>query len=90
MYNGCREVIPMPRIMVAMKLTEAEKALLEKRVQVSKMTMSDYLRVCMLVDSVMDGDKDAIKLMAGNLRAKVTQRLVSLLGFDEKDVPVKA
>jgi hypothetical protein len=80
----------MPRIMVAMKLTEAEKALLDKRVEASGMTLSDYLRVCMLVDGVMDGDKDALKLVAGNLREKVGRRLSSILGFEGQDAPVKA
>jgi hypothetical protein len=80
----------MPRIMVNMKLTEEERALLAKRAVVLQMTEADYLRVCMLVDSVLDGDRDAVRIVGGNLREKVGRRVANLLGFEFKNAPVKA
>lgn len=80
----------MPRILVAMKLTEDEKALLTKLSERNDMTVADYLRVCMLIDGVMSGDRDAIKLAGGVLREKVAQRFSALLGFGSSNAPVKA
>lgn len=80
----------MPRIMVAMKLTEEERALLAKLSERNDMTEADYLRVCMLIDGVMSGDRDALKLAGGALREKVARRFSHLLGFSSTDAPVKA
>lgn len=80
----------MPRIMVAMKLTEDERRLLSKAARDNDMTEADYLRVCMLMDRVMDADPLAIKIASGALREKVGRRVAEVLGFNFKDVPVKA
>ena len=80
----------MPRVMIGMKLTEGERALLAKLSQRNRMTEADYLRVCMLIDGVMSGDRDALKLAGGALRDKVARRFSELLGFSSGDAPVKA
>ena len=71
----------MPRIMVTMKLTDEERALLSKLSDNNRMTEADYLRVCMLVDGVMSGDRDALRIAGGQLREKVARRVSALLGF---------
>lgn len=80
----------MPRIMVAMKLTEDERKLLSKAAKANSMTEADYLRVCMIMDRVMDADPLAMKIAGAALRVKVGQRVASLLGFKFEDAPVKA
>lgn len=72
----------MPRIMITLKLTEDERALLAKAAKANDMTEADYLRVCMIMDRVMDGDPLAIKITAGNLREKVARRVAAMLGMD--------
>jgi hypothetical protein len=76
--------------MVTLKLTEEERALLAKLATKRNMTEADYLRVCMVMDGVMDGDKDAVKIVGGKLRDVVGKRISELCGFDFKDAPVKA
>lgn len=80
----------MPICQLAIKFTEDERALLRKRAAKEKMTEADYLRVCMIMDSVMDGDPLAFKITGRNLREKVGRRVADLLGFQVSDAPVKA
>lgn len=80
----------MPICQLAIKFTEDERALLRKRAAKQKMSEADYLRVCMIFDSVMDGDSLALKITAGRMREKVGRRLAQVLGFEVTDVPVKA
>lgn len=67
----------MPRIMVTLKLTEEERALLRKRSSAEGTTEADYLRMCMLTESFFAGDQDALKIMRGHLGALVRQKLNS-------------
>lgn len=80
----------MPRIMIGMKLTEDERKLLAKAAKANDMTEADYLRVCMLMDRVMDADPLAMKIAGATLRAKVGRRVATLLGFKFENAPVKA
>jgi len=59
----------------AIKFTEEERALLRKRARIEKMSEADYLRVCMIVDAMLAGDRDAIKITAGRLREKFVARV---------------
>lgn len=70
----------MPIIQVNVKLTADERALLAKGAKANDMTEADYLRVCMIMDRVMDGDPLAIKVTAGRIREKVRRKVTELLG----------
>lgn len=78
----------MPIVQINVKLTDQEKALLAKRAKANELTEADYFRVCMILEGVMDGDKDAIRITGGHLREKLA-RSVSRLGLFT-DAPVKA
>jgi hypothetical protein len=75
------EVKEMPRIMVNMRLTEDERDLLAKAAKANDVSESDYLRICMLMDRVMDADPLALKICAGKLREKVGRRVAEVLGL---------
>lgn len=77
----------MPILRLQIKFTDEERALLQKLAAKDGMTEADYLRVCMLMDGVMGGDRDAIRIMAGKLREKVAAKMASLL---RTDAPSKA
>jgi hypothetical protein len=80
----------VPILQLAIKFTEAERALLRKRSVKLDMSEADVLRVCMVMDAMMDGDKDAFKITAGRLREKVGKRLADLVEYRPQDAPVKA
>ncbi len=81
----------MPIMKLQIKFTDEERALLQEMAERNGMTEADYLRVCMIVDGVMSGNKQAIKITAGRLREKVGRRVADLLGLRfEQDAPSKA
>lgn len=80
----------MPILKLQIKFTDEERALLKKLAAKNDMTEADYLRVCMIMDGVLEGDRDAIKITAGRLREKVGRRVADLLGMTFTDAPVKA
>jgi uncharacterized protein (DUF1778 family) len=82
------EVREMPRVMVNMKLTEDERKLLAKAAKANDLTEADYLRVCMIMDRLMEADPLAMKITAGRLREKVGRRVADVLRI--MDEPVKA
>ncbi|MFB3924405.1 MAG: hypothetical protein ACE145_22005 [Terriglobia bacterium] len=61
------------------RLTAEEKTLLERRAKKEKMTESDYLRVCMVMDSVISGDVDALKIVGQSLSEKLADRVRALV-----------
>jgi hypothetical protein len=79
----------MPRVMVAIQMTNEEKALLDKRAEHHGQTIGEYLRVCVLMDGVMDLDVDALKIAKHRAKAKVGERLSKLLGVDVTDALIK-
>ena len=48
---------------------------MRKRAKIEKLSEADYLRICMIVDAVLAGDRDAIKITAGRLREKFLARV---------------
>jgi hypothetical protein len=65
----------MPTLMFNIKFTDEERAILRRQAKKSKSTEADHLRVCMLVDAVVEGDMQAIKLTAGRMREKFVARM---------------
>jgi hypothetical protein len=63
----------MPVVAFNIKFSEAERALLAKRAKAEHMTEADYLRMCMIMDSVVSGDVDALKLIGTKLRDTVAE-----------------
>jgi hypothetical protein len=75
----------MPREMITVKMTEAERALLNKRAKKADMSVADYLRMTMVLEAVMAGDLDAVKILAENVRGKLVRSFSGM-----QDAPVKA
>jgi hypothetical protein len=71
--------------MITVKLTDAERALLNKRAKKADMSVADYLRMTMVLEAVMAGDLDAVKILAENVRGKLVRSFSGM-----QDVPVKA
>ena len=63
----------MPVVQFNIKFSDAERELLRKRARAEKMGEADYLRLCMIMDSVMSGDVDALKIVGGKLREKAAE-----------------
>jgi hypothetical protein len=61
--------------MVNMRLTDAERALLKRRAESENLTEADYLRVCMLMDSLMSGDYGAAKIFGEKVRSKLFEKV---------------
>ena len=61
----------MPRIMITMKLTEDERALLKKRAEKLDLTEADYLRMTMVLESILSGDLLAVKVLGQEARVKL-------------------
>jgi len=61
----------MPRIMVTMKLTEEERALLRERSDKQDMTEADYLRMCMMMEAITAGNFKALKIFGDKVRGKL-------------------
>jgi len=69
----------MPIETLQIKFTDAERALLRKRSKALNMPEADVLRVCMICDAVLDGDRDAMRITTGRLREKVALKVASVL-----------
>ena len=76
----------MPRILVNLKLTEGERALLRRRAQKMDLTEADYLRAAMCMEAFTAGDLGAVKILGEGLRRKLSD--VFARGI--LDAPVKA
>jgi hypothetical protein len=64
----------MARLQINMRMTEAEQALLARRAKAEGISEADYLRVCMVMDSVIAGDMGAVKILADHLRSKLAEK----------------
>jgi hypothetical protein len=80
----------MPIETLQIRFTDEERALLRKRSKVLNMPEADVLRVCMICDAVLDGDRDAWRISTGKLREKVAMKVASALKLSFGDAPAKA
>ena len=53
--------------MMQFRVNDEEKALIEKCAKKAGMTVSEYIRACMLMEMVIDGEMQALKIMVGPL-----------------------
>lgn len=71
----------MPISQFSIKFTSEERALLRKQAAKRGLSEADCLRVCLVVDSVMDGDPLAVKITVGRVRDLARRRMSELFGL---------
>lgn len=54
------------------RLEDVIKQLIVRRAKESDMSISDYVRHCVLFDSVADGDMEAVKVLSFALKSKIS------------------
>lgn len=65
------------------RVTGREKVLIEKCARKVKMTVSDYVRVCMLMEMIVDGEMEAVKIVATTVSRKAIDGLKRKMQFAE-------
>jgi antitoxin component of RelBE/YafQ-DinJ toxin-antitoxin module len=61
--------------MMQFRVTDDEKALIEKCAAKSGMTVSEYIRACMLMEMMIDGEIQAMKIIGRALGVKAMDAL---------------
>ena len=65
--------------MMQFRVNDEEKALIEKCARKAGMTVSEYIRACMLMEMIIDGEPTALKIVGRALGQKaldvLTQRV---------------
>jgi hypothetical protein len=69
-------------------LTKQERLYIKRRAGANRLPEADYLRMCVLVEGVMEHDAEAWLMMVGRVKALVTERLRQALG--QTELPVRA
>lgn len=62
-------------IMMAVRLSSAEKKLLQKRAKAEGLSEADYIRLAVVMDSVLAGEMDGLKIVGSLMAEKVGERL---------------
>lgn len=57
------------------KVTPAERSLIEKCARKQDMSVSEYVRACLLMEMVLDGEMQAIKIVASTIGRKAVKAL---------------
>ena len=65
------------------RVTGREKELIEKCAKKAKMTVSDYVRVGMLMEMIVDGEAEAAKIVAITVGRKAIEGLKRKFQFAE-------
>lgn len=61
--------------MMQFRVNEEEKALIEKCAKKAGMTVSEYIRACMLMEMVVDGELQALKIIGRTIGMKAMDAL---------------
>lgn len=61
--------------MMQFRVTEQEKALIEKCAKKAGMEVADYIRVCLLMEMVIDGEVQALKIIGRRIGMKAMDAL---------------
>jgi uncharacterized protein (DUF1778 family) len=61
--------------MMQFRVTDEEKALIEKCAKKAGMTVSEYIRACMLMEMVVDGEMQALKIIGRTIGMKAMDAL---------------
>ena len=65
----------MKTTMMQFRVAEDEKALIEKCAKNAKMTVSEYIRACMLMEMVVDGEMQALRIVGRTIGMKAMAAL---------------
>lgn len=65
----------MKTTMMQFRVAEDEKALIEKCAKKAGMTISEYIRACMLMEMVVDGEVQALKIIGRTIGMKAMDAL---------------
>ncbi len=72
-------------VTMSFRVKPEEARLIERHAKKEKTTVSRYVRTAVLFDMVMDGDWDAFKHLAIEVRATVLKRMSRRFGFRRED-----
>ncbi|MDZ4733655.1 MAG: DUF6290 family protein [Nitrospirota bacterium] len=61
--------------MMQFRVNDEEKALIEKCAKKAGMTVSEYIRACMLMEMVVDGEIQALKIIGRTIGMKAMDSL---------------
>ena len=61
--------------MMQFRVTDEEKDLIEKCAKKARMTVSEYIRACMLMEMVVDGEMQALKIIGRTIGMKAMDAL---------------
>jgi hypothetical protein len=64
---------------VLIRLTERERLILEQAAKADHTTLSDYVRVGALTSACLDGNREALKLLAGKVKESIAEQARALL-----------
>lgn len=65
----------MKTTMMQFRVAEDEKALIEKCAKKAGMTVSEYIRACMLMEMVIDGEVQALRIIGRTIGMKAMDAL---------------
>ena len=68
-------------VAISFRLKPEEQRLVERRAKNEGITVSAYIRRAVLFDMVMEGDWDAFKHLASEVRTEVLKRMTRRFGF---------
>ena len=68
--------------MMQFRVNEEEKALIEKCAKKAGMTVSEYIRACMLMEMVIDGEVAALRIIGRTIGMKAVDALKKRLSRD--------
>jgi hypothetical protein len=66
---------------VALRLDEQSMKLVKRRAEESNMNLSEYIRHCVLLESMIDGDVESFKLIAEKMKEKLRVAVGKLTGI---------
>jgi len=74
-------------VTMAFRVRVEEAKMIERHVKKDKTTVSKYVRTAVLFDMVMDGDWEAFKHVASEVRGILLKRMQARLGVRGAEVP---
>jgi hypothetical protein len=76
------------RVLINFEVTPAEKRMIERHAKKSGQTVRGYLRGCYLMDMMIAGDREAVKIMGAEVRAALREKLAEwgvLIGLGREE-----
>ena len=70
--------------MMQFRVTDEEKDLIEKCAKKARMTVSEYIRACMLMEMVVDGEMQALRIVGRTIGMKAMDALSRRLKAKKK------